>query len=135
LKNIYAVIWPGVLIVCLVLFSQPGIIVSYFVKDPAAAAESASLLKTLSFLLLIISLNMPFYQTLLAYHKDWLTVRVLMGCSLISVLLNLVLVPILAIKGTIISLYVVESLVTSLLIYLTLQFKKKTVYAQRTLFK
>lgn len=135
LRSVYSVVWPGVFAVCIVLFAMPGFVVGYFIKDPAAMKEASSLLRSLSFLCFIISLNMPFYQSLLAYHKDWLTVRVLIACSVISILLNLVLVPALNITGTIISMYIIEMTVTSLLVYLFFQFKKKNRYAARTLFK
>ena len=55
---------------------------------------------------------MPFYQSLLAYKKDWLAVRVLFAAAVLSVLLNLILVPLFKINGAIINIYIIETLVT-----------------------
>ncbi|MEO6231576.1 MAG: oligosaccharide flippase family protein [Ferruginibacter sp.] len=133
IKKMYSIVWSVILVVCVLLFLKPGIFVSYFVKDQESQIFASEILRYFSFILFIVSLNMPFYQTLLAYKKDWLTVRILFLGSLTSVILNIILVPLLNVKGTIISMYVAETLVTTLLAYYTL--KLKIIYDHRKLFK
>lgn len=134
LKKFYGIVWSGMLFVCIFLFAEPSIVVSYFVKDDHTKELVSSLLRSLSFLILISSINMPFYQSLLAYHKDWLIVRILLGCSIISLLLNLVLIPVMQIKGTVITLYVTEMLVASLFIYCYFRLNKNSDESNRKLF-
>lgn len=128
IKKMYSLVWSAILVVCLLLFFKPGIFVSYFVKDQESQIFATEILRYFSFILFIVSLNMPFYQTLLAYKKDWLTVRILFLGSLTSITLNILLVPWLNIKGTIISMYVAETLVTVLLAYHMLKLKRNYDY-------
>jgi PST family polysaccharide transporter len=134
LKNFYGILWAGILLVCIFLFIEPSVIVSYFVKDEQTNAAVSCLLRNLSFLILLSGINMPFYQSLLAYHKDWLIVRILMGAAIFSLALNLVLIPTMQISGIVITLYATEALVTSLFMYFYFQFKKGTD-ENRKLFK
>lgn len=123
-KQIYSGVWVTVLSVCFFLFLFPVLVISYFIKIEADQLIAANLLRSFSFILFITSLNMPFYQILLAYRKDWVTVRILFAAAIVSVLLNLILVPALEIQGAVITLYFVESLVTLSIIYSLSYFKK-----------
>lgn len=133
IKKVYGPVWLLVLLLCILLFFYPGIIVSYFIENNQNKLFAAGVLRYFSFILFIVSLNMPFYQSLLAYQKDWLTVRVLFAGALLSVVLNIILVPALKIKGAAISMYIVEALVTLALIYYF--FSLRMQYEQRKLFK
>ena len=124
IKKIYVPVWVCVLAICLFLFFQPNQLVSYFVKDDTSFHFTTRVLKYFSFILFIISLNMPFYQALLAFKKDWLTVKILFAASVISILLNIILLPVFKIEGTVITMYLVETLVTVVLFYCMLQINK-----------
>ena len=124
IKKVYSPVWLFVLLGCSFLFFYPGIIVSYFIKNEQDGLSAAGMLRYFSFILFIVSLNMPFYQSLLAYQKDWLTVRVLFTGALLSVVLNIILVPVLKIEGAALSMYIVETIVTAALIYYFFKFKK-----------
>lgn len=125
IKNIYGIIWTSVFVGCITLFFSSNFIVSYFIQAPNSKAIAINILKCLSFIVFITSLNMPFYQTLLAFKKDWLTVKILLLGSLLSIILNLLLIPTLSIKGTIFTVYIIESLVTISFIVAVYQLKKK----------
>lgn len=125
IKNVYGVIWVIVFLGCAMLFFLSSFVVSYFIKDISQVQIASQTLKQLSFLLLIVSLNMPFYQCLLAFEKDWLAVKILFLGAVLSVVINIILVPAFKIEGAVISLYIVEIVVTSALIYYALQIKKQ----------
>lgn len=123
IKQFYSIVWIGIFILCVFLFFEPNIFVSYFVKDDPSRLFAGNILKTCSFILFINSLNMPFFQSLLAYRKDWLTVKILFGSSILCLLLNLILVPIFKIEGAITAMYFFETTVTSLLFYNMVQLR------------
>jgi len=125
IRKIYIPVWIGVFLLSIFLFFAPTVMVSYFVKDPELLLFASDILKQVSFVIFITSLNMPFFQSLLAYKKDWLTVRILLGGSIVSIVLNLILVPFFKIGGTIITIYLVEAMVTGLLIYFMAQLKNE----------
>ena len=118
LKRIYAVVFTGMFFISTLLFFFPDFIAGYFIKDKITLAEAAILLKYVSFLPFIISINMPFFQSLLAYKKDWLTVKLFFICALCSIMLNFSITPFLKATGGIITMYVCESLVTVSIIIL-----------------
>lgn len=125
IKKIYGIVWSIVLLVCLILFFFSNLIVSYFIKEPQSIIFAGNLLHYLSFILLITSLNMPFYQSLLAYNKDWLAVRILFVAAVLSLLLSLILIPLFKINGAIINIYIIETLITLTFIHYFSTFKKK----------
>ena len=69
------------------------------------------------FLIFIVSLNMPFNQSLLALKKDWLVLRVVFFSSIISLLMNFLIVPKFGINGSILTMFVTETIVTCSFIY------------------
>ncbi|MES2850495.1 MAG: oligosaccharide flippase family protein [Bacteroidota bacterium] len=133
IKKVYTPVWLVVLLLCLFLFFYPDIVVTYFIKKPQDVLFAAGVLKYFSFVLFIVGLNIPFYQTLLAYKRDWLTVRILFAGALLSVTLNMILVPVLNIKGAAVSMYIVEIMITATFIYYFFSLRK--VYEQGKLFK
>lgn len=134
LKKLYSLIWVGIFFICLVIFIFPGFTVSFFVNETTQQAQSALFLRYLSFLVLVIVLNMPFYQGLLALHKDWLCVRIMIICSILSLVLNIILVPVFGIKGLIFTSYFTEFIVTGLFIYFMLK-TQKNEYGRNQLYR
>ena len=124
IKKIYGIVWSVVLLVCLLLFFFSTPIVSYFIKEPQSILYASNLLRNFSFVLFITSLNMPFYQSLLAYKKDWLAVKILFAAAVLSVLMNLILIPLFKINGAVINIYIIETLVTLTFIHYFSRFKK-----------
>lgn len=121
IKQFYIAVWIGFLILGIFLTFKSTFFLSFFVKDPQTNLLAAHILKQLSFILFIISFNMPFFQTLLAYKKDWLIVKITIAGSFICIILNIVLISIFNIQGAIITIYIVEAFVTILYIFFMLK--------------
>jgi polysaccharide transporter, PST family len=111
IKCFYGLIWTMTLLLSIGLFSYPNLFVLYFIEG-AGIENAAETLRKMSFLIFIVSLNMPFFQILLAYHKDWLIVKTVVIVATLSIVLNLVLQPFIQLNGAILSLYVAELLIT-----------------------
>lgn len=122
LKQTYGGIWLLVFTGCLILLTGAPYIILYFIKDPGALPTGIRILRQMSFICLIVSLNMPFYQLLLAYRNDWLTARVHIPAALVSLLLNLILVPFIGIAGSVITVYLIEASVTTLFVYFAIPY-------------
>lgn len=127
LKNVYKIIWSGVFLLCLTIYLFSYEIVAFFVTDVSQISKASEILKNLSLLLFVISLNMPFYQTLLAFKRDWIAVRVILSCSVLSLLLNFLLLPRYQIQGLVFTMYFVELLVT-LFLFISVRFQKNKLY-------
>ncbi len=125
LRKIYSIIWSGVLVFCLLLFFFSYEAVSFFITDEQQHLAASQILKSLAFLLLVIAFNMPFYQYLLALKKDWVAVRIIIICSVISIVLNFLLVPMMQINGLVMTMYFIEALVTIFLIVQVLNLKQR----------
>ncbi len=125
LRKIYTIIWLGVLVFCLLLFFFSYEAVSFFITDTQQHFAASQILKSLAFLLLVIAFNMPFYQYLLALKKDWIAVRIIIICSVISIILNFFLVPIMQIDGLVITMYFIEALVTIFMIAQVIKLKQR----------
>lgn len=125
LKQVYSAIWMLVITGCLVLFLGAPYILKYFIKDPSAIHSGVTILQQMSFICLVVSLNMPFYQILLAYRNDWLTARVQIPSAVVSLLFNLLLVPFWGISGTIVTVYLIEASVTALFMYYAWPFLRR----------
>jgi len=74
--------------------------------------EVSNYLRFLSFVPLIVSLNVPAYQALLIHKLKWGYSSVIILGAILSVVLNLVFTPIFLAKGTIISIIITELFVT-----------------------
>ncbi len=120
-KKIYPVFWVSIFILCLLINFFSEEISGFFVKNEGqqVISDTASLLKIYAFLPFIVALNMPFYQSLLAYHQDKITSMILVGCSLCSLVLNILLIKCYGVHGAIITNYFIETAVTILLMYFT----------------
>ena len=114
LKKIYFSLWVLVLSGAIFLYFFPNLILGYFIDNPS---EGSNYLKYLGFLIFIVSLNMPFNQSLLALKKDWLVLRVVFFSSVISLLLNFLIVPKYGVNGSILTMFITETIVTCSFIY------------------
>lgn len=124
IKKMYGSVWTIVFLVCILLFYQSDFIISYFIKDLASQTIGIHLLKLFSFILFVTSLNMPFYQTLLAYKKDWITVKILLSAAVLSILLNFTLIPFINVYGIVVSMYSVEGIVALTFFYYSMKTNK-----------
>jgi polysaccharide transporter, PST family len=118
IRQFYIPVWISAFLLGVCLYLQPQLFVSYFIKQGESRAATEQILQKMSFLIFIISLNMPFFQTLLAHHKDWLLVKVILGASFLSLSLNILLQFFIGLNGTLLSMYTAEIIVaTSYIIY------------------
>jgi O-antigen/teichoic acid export membrane protein len=60
---------------------------------------------------------MPFNQSLLALKKDWMVLRIVFLSSVISLLLNFLIVPKYGVNGSIVTMFVTETIVTFSFLY------------------
>ena len=75
--------------------------------------EVSYLIKMLSVTLVIVSLNIPAYQTLLAYNYQKSYLKVFIICSLLNVMLNFVFTSIWSIYGTALAVILTEIFITA----------------------
>ena len=86
--------------------------------------ETQELLKIMIWVPLIVLFNIPFYQTMLAFNMNNSVMKVLVTCSIFSIVLSTILTQRYLALGTTISLLVTEFMITLLLMY-ELERKKK----------
>jgi PST family polysaccharide transporter len=84
----------------------------------------SELIRLLSFLPLIVALNIPWYQTLLAFDLKKECLIVLISASLISILLNTILSFLFGAIGTAMALLVTE-LIISMGLFLMVNYSKR----------
>lgn len=113
-------------ILCGALFLLAGPITIFFAKEPVP--ETILAIRLLSFVPVIICFNIPAFQILLAYNFQRNYMMVLVGGSLLNIILNLFLAPVLSMTGTAISIIITEIFITAgLYIALALVHKKNTI--------
>lgn len=108
--------------ICIFFFANP--IVQFFTNE--GVEEIVVLLRLLCFTGLIVALNIPAYQSLLANHFNKSASRILVIGSLLNILLNLILAPTLGASGTVYSVLITEIFIT-LGLHLVLYFKHPTI--------
>lgn len=106
----------------LMLFLLAGPVVRFFTGSYVAEAITA--LKILSFVPLVVALNIPAYQTLLAYGLKASYSTVLISGSALNILLNLLLVPRYQGTGSALAVFFTEAYIT-LGLYLMIEMKHK----------
>jgi len=84
----------------------------------------------MSFVPIVVILSNPPCFILLVYNKSKIVSQIMVAGCLLNILLNLTLVPLLNIKGTIISVYITESFITITLSYFLIK-----IYPQFSFFK
>lgn len=91
-------------------------------------------IRLLSFVPVITCLNIPAFQTLLAYNFQKSYMTVLASFSIFNILLNLLLAPIFSMTGTAISIIVTETFITAgLYVVLVMRHKEQTIINPRIL--
>jgi len=114
------------IVLCGALFLLAEPITVFFAKE--TVPETILAIRLLSFVPIIICLNIPAFQILLAYNFQRNYMLVLVGGSLLNVVLNLFLAPAFSMTGTAISIIITEIFITAgLYIALTLIHKKQTI--------
>lgn len=125
LKQTFKLFFPAIISICLINFFFADTIID-LAGGKEANNDMKFIFRLLSFLPLIVALNVPFYQNLLAYNKKKQTGITLIICTIIGVTLNLALSKIYFATGTVIALTVTELMVSAGFIYLN-EFKYKEI--------
>jgi PST family polysaccharide transporter len=113
-----------------------SIVIIFFAKEIVYFVVSASdfqlqnTLVLMSFVPIVVILSNPPCFILLAYNKSKIVSQIMVVGCLLNVTLNLILVPLLDIKGTIISVYITEFFITITLSYFLIK-----IYPQFSFFK
>ncbi|MBU1355264.1 MAG: flippase [Candidatus Edwardsbacteria bacterium] len=111
------------------LFAFSGQVVYFFTGE--FVNESITALRILSFVPLIVAVNIPAYQTLLAYGLKKSYTTVLISGSVLNILLNLWLAPRFYGNGTALSVLLTETYIT-LGLYLIIEMKHRKHSLLRT---
>jgi polysaccharide transporter, PST family len=114
-KSYYLPFLGAVFLGCLVLFIFPAPIAGFFLKSRQSL--TSEYLRLMSFVPLIICLNIPAYQLLLAYNEKKRLMRVFISVTVVNIILNLVLVRFYGALGTSLVVIATEFLITSALYY------------------
>ena len=115
-----------ILILSLSLFIMAEPITVFF--SGTSVPEIIFAIRLLSFVPVIVCLNIPAFQTLLAYNFQKSYMLVLTSCSILNIFLNLVLAPKFSITGTATSIILTEIFITAgLYIVLAARHKKQTI--------
>lgn len=109
-----------ILIVCISIFIFSDDIIYFLTGN--YISEASLLLKILSFVPIIVVLDNPFYQILLAYNAKMGYMRILILASVVNIIFNFIFVSYLSAIGTSIAVILTEIFVTVGLI-LTLEIK------------
>lgn len=108
---------------CIVLLLFPEFIISIFLRGDQATVPVY--LRIMSFVPLIVCLNIPAYQLLLAHNEKKLLLRIFFTGSLVNILLNYFLATRLGAIGTSCTVLLTELMITTALI-ITANRKEKT---------
>lgn len=115
--------------ICSILFFLTDQIVYFFTGD--FIPEPIFFLKMLIFVPFIISLNIPPYQTLLAYNLKRSYSSILMLGAIINICLNLLLVSSIQALGTVITVIATETFITlGLYIILEVKYPKYSLFSK-----
>jgi PST family polysaccharide transporter len=113
-----------------------SIVIIFFAKEIVYLLVSTSdsqlqnIFVLMSFVPIVVILSNPPCFILLAYNKSKTVSQIMVVGCLLNVMLNLILVPLLDIKGTIISVYITEFFITITLSYFLIK-----IYPQFSFFK
>ena len=115
-----------IFLLCLTLFLMARPITIFLAGKPVL--EIIFAIRLLSFVPVITCLNIPAFQTLLAYNFQKSYMTVLASFSILNIVLNLVLVPPFSMTGTAISVILTETFITvGLYTVLVLRHKQQTI--------
>jgi PST family polysaccharide transporter len=122
LTKTYRIVWPLVLSGALFFWWKTDWILSFFID---IQNQYPAYYQFLGFIIFMVSLNMPFFQTLLAWKKERPILGVVLLSSIISLTLNLLIVPIYGITGSLVILFCIETCITFSYFVLFKQFIKR----------
>lgn len=105
-----------IVLVCISVWVMSPEIVFYFLKKHNS--EAVSLIRWLSIVPFIVALDVPAFQTLLAYNKRKEYSFVLGSACVFSIVINFILASIMGAQGTVISIIITETYVTLYLSYI-----------------
>jgi PST family polysaccharide transporter len=114
-KHYYLPFLGAVAVGCLILFIFPQQIVGFFLNNHVAL--SAQYLRIMSFVPLIICLNIPPFQLLLAGNEKRRLLRIFIGGITVNLALNMIIVRMWGALGTSLIVVITELLITIALIY------------------
>lgn len=119
-----------ILISCLSLLCLTDFIFSFF--SLAYLRVVKNIFKLSLLIPIIVSLNVPFYQTLVSYNKKKSYTRAYFYASLSNIIFNLILVPLFSVMGTVMCIILTEAVLTLSLIIFTE--KKEKAISLKVLF-
>ncbi len=108
-RKVFVPLYACLFLGCLLVFVLSDIIVYIIAGNQV---QSAIVMKILSFVPLIVALNIPAYQTLVAYGQKKSYTSVLLSGSVLNILLNLVLAHKFLYYGTAVSVLITEVYIT-----------------------
>ena len=114
-KRYYLPFLGAIFLGCLVLFIFPQPIAGFFIKGHQSL--TAEYLRIMAFVPLIICLNIPFYQLLIARNEKKRLMKVFISVTVINVVLNMFLAKAYGAIGTSLVVLITEFLITTALIY------------------
>lgn len=126
LKRYYLPFVGAVLAGCFFLFFFSDWIVGIFIKDNVHV--SSYYLRILSFVPLIVCLNIPAYQVLLAHDQKKSLLKIFFSGTVINILLNVLLVKATGPTGTCYTILVTETLITLGLVYEMFRFPETNIF-------
>ena len=109
LKKTYRLVWPLVLSGAIFFAWKTDWILSFFMD---LENQYPVYFQFLGFIIFMVSLNMPFFQTLLAWKKEKPILVVVLLSSITSLALNILIVPSHGITGSLIILFCIETCIT-----------------------
>ena len=125
-KKYFPPFFIGVFLLCLAAFITAKPIAMFL--STSGISEITFAIRLLSFVPVIICLNIPAFQTLLVYQYQKSYMMILLAGSLLNIALNLVLAPVFNMKGTAISVICTEIFITAgLYIVLATRHKNETL--------
>lgn len=125
LKKSIKLFFPSIIVLCFINFFFVDLIIDLAAGDQSNESMK-QLYKLMSFLPLIVAINVPFYQNLLAYNKKKQTGIVLIMGTTIGLTLNFILSSYFLATGTVIAICTTEFIVSLGLIYLN-EFKYREI--------
>lgn len=113
-KKIIPLLLAGVALLCVALFVFAQDISFFLIGSPSP--ETTHLIRWLAFVPLIVSANIPAFQTLIAFNLRNEYMRVLIAASVFNIIINFVLSYFFQATGTVVALLLTEILISSGLI-------------------
>jgi PST family polysaccharide transporter len=121
-RKVFVPLYVCLFLGCLLMFVLSDIIIYLFTGK--YLVQSAIVMKILSFVPLIVALNIPAYQTLVAYGQKKSYTLVLLSGSVLNIFLNLVLAYKFLYYGTAVSVLITELYIT-IGLYLIVEIRHK----------